>query len=73
MKEAKIFISGEQVDLFDRDKLRLALTCSIADINKIESRSSGTSKTITLPATHNNNKIFGFGTDVNSSDALDQS
>ncbi len=72
MKEAKIFIGGEQVDLFDRDKLRLALTYSIADINKIESRSSGTSKTITLPATHNNNKIFGFGTDVNSSGALDQ-
>lgn len=72
MKEAKIFIGGEQVDLFDRDKLRLALTYSIADINKIESRSSGTSKTITLPATHNNNKIFGFGIDVNSSDALDQ-
>ena len=72
MKEAKIFIGGEQVDLFDRDKLRLALTYSIADINKIDTRSSGTSKTITLPATDNNNKIFGFGTDVNSSDALDQ-
>lgn len=72
MKEAKIFIGGEQVDLFDRDKLRLALTYSIADINKIDTRSSGTSKTITLPATHNNNKIFSFGIDVNSSDALDQ-
>jgi len=72
MKDAKIFIGGKQVDLFDRDKLRLALTYSIADINKIEARSSGTSKTITLPATDNNNKIFSFGTDINSSDAFDQ-
>lgn len=72
MKEAKIFIGGEQVDLFDRDKLRLALTYSIADINNIEARSSGFSKTITAPRTHNNDLIFGFGTDINSADALDQ-
>lgn len=72
MKDAKIFIGGEQVDLFDRDKLRLALTYSIADINKIDTRSSGTSKTITVPGTHNNDLIFGFGADINSADALDQ-
>lgn len=72
MKDAKIFIGGEQVDLFDRDKLRLALTYSIADINKIETRSSGFSKTVTVPRSHNNDLIFGFGTDINSSDAYSQ-
>lgn len=58
--------SYEEVDLFDDDII--SLTFNRVDINDITRRSSTYSKTITLPGTALNNKIFDHLHDINVDD-----
>ncbi len=71
-KQVELFIGDEQVDVYDSKSLKMAVTYSIAELNKIDRATGTISKTVTLPATHNNRKVFGFTEDVNSVEGLDQ-
>lgn len=51
-----IYINGQQLEL--NENLAMAFTYSIADIREPDKRQTDYSKTITIPATKNNNKIF---------------
>ncbi len=65
----EIFINEQSIDVGSEP---IALNYSIADINKIQSRSTDFSRTITVPATSTNQQVFGFATDINSLSAKDQ-
>lgn len=62
---AKIVIpSSGTIDLYD--EVPIPLTYSIADIREPDKRNSSYSKTIKVPGTANNNKIFGHIFNVNT-------
>lgn len=54
----EIWIEGYPVDI--TDNVNLLVTYNVSDIKDIASRKGSYSKTITLPGTSNNNKVFGF-------------
>lgn len=66
-------INGLNVDYGKPEDLRLAFNYSIADIKLINSSATQGSRSyeITLPATANNKKIFGFTEDVNVTNGFD--
>jgi len=72
LKKVRILIDGKEVDISNQQRLRLALTYTITDIQNIDVRNSGFSKTITLPGTKRNDILFGFAFDVNSGNPLTQ-
>jgi len=71
-KEVKLFIGEDELDIYDDAKLKLAVTYSIANINKIISRSGSFSKTLTIPASPTNKQAFGFVEEINSASGFDQ-
>lgn len=58
----ELYINGYQVDLFD--EINIPITYCIADIREPDKRQSSFSKTISIPATKNNNRIFSHIWDV---------
>ena len=72
MLDVDIFINDELADISDAEKLKFAVTYSIAEIQKLNKRQSAHTTTITLPLTATNKKIFGFVDDINSTEGLDQ-
>jgi hypothetical protein len=54
----ELFLEGQLADI--RQDLGMQLSYAIDDVNKYGSRETSFSKTIVLPGTANNNKIFGF-------------
>ena len=72
LKEVRLTIGGNEIDLFDTDKLRLAVTRSIDEIQKTEKSNASRSKTIVIPGTKRNDLALGFGQDVNSVTAISQ-
>lgn len=54
----KLFIEGQKVDL--SEDILIPLNFAIDDIRNISKKSSAFSKTITVPGTSNNNKLFNF-------------
>jgi hypothetical protein len=54
----ELYLNGEKADV--RQDLGVQLSFNIDDINKFGSRDTSFSKTIVLPGTANNNKLFGF-------------
>ena len=70
--EAEIKIGGISVDIDSQESLRLSLSYSIADIVNISTSNSAFSKSITLPGTAKNDKLFGFTHDPSSAVALTQ-
>lgn len=72
VKQVQLFVGTDQVDIFDPESLRLVITYSIAELNRIDSRSGSRSKTVQIPATDQNKQVFGFTENPNSVNALDQ-
>ncbi len=73
--DVKVFVREEEIDISDAEKLGLALSYSIAEISKVDRRSSGSSglsKTMTIPGTKNNIQRLGLGQDVNITDDYTQ-
>jgi len=72
MDKLKITIDGKELDLGNAEKLNIANTYAIADINDIDVRKNSTTKEIKVPATKINKQIFGFPDDIASAGALNQ-
>jgi len=66
-KRIKLYIVGRgEIEL--NDTFPLAITFSVADLKDITKRSGASSKTISIPGTTNNNKMFAELFDIRSSD-----
>lgn len=63
MSKVQLIIGGEVADVYPGVDIVPAVSFSISDINDIEKRTSPTTKTIKLPATPRNRRIFGFPDD----------
>ncbi len=59
---ARLFVEGYEVDILEG--MDVEFTYSISDIKDIEKRSTSFSKTLTLPSTSRNEKLFGNIFDV---------
>jgi len=66
---AKIYIGNDRLDLFKDESIELS--SSVANINDITKNTTDYSKSFTVPATHNNNKIFKHYYDANIDNAFD--
>jgi hypothetical protein len=60
----ELFLEGQLADT--RQDLGMQLSYAIDDVNKYGSRETSFSKTIVLPGTANNNKLFGFVSELGS-------
>ncbi|MGN6439073.1 MAG: hypothetical protein ACTHMM_21195 [Agriterribacter sp.] len=60
--DTRLYIEGQEVDL--SEGIEIPLTYSIQDIKDISKTSSSFSKTVTIPGTTNNNKLFNFLFDI---------
>lgn len=60
----RLFLEGREVDL--TDEIDIANTYAVANVKDISSKSSAYSKTIKVPGTANNNKLFSFLYDIKS-------
>jgi len=61
-----------EVDLYDPNNLDLSITAAISDANDLTSRKTTNTKTLKLPATPNNQLIFGQPEDFNSVTIINQ-
>lgn len=60
----ELIVNNKRADIFE-DQTRIAITYAISDISDVEKARDNTTKTIRLPGTRNNLKIFGFPGDIN--------
>ncbi len=72
MEDVRLTISGIVIDIADVEKLRLAITKSIAQIQDTSQGDAGFTLTMVVPGTKNNDKALGFGQDINSVKAISQ-
>lgn len=63
----RLFLEGIEIDL--SDDIDINNTYAVSDVREIGSKQSSFSKTITLPGTARNNKLFSFLFDVKSTGA----
>ena len=69
MRKVQVFISGEQVELFDDESISLTQTIqNVKDISKVFANFS---KSFTLPASKTNNKIFKHYYNYNINNGFD--
>ena len=66
MKRYKIFVNNEEIDLYPEANKIAAITKMIADSNDLSKRKKDNVKTLTVPGTANNRRIFNFAEDINS-------
>lgn len=66
----RLFIEGNEIDLIE--DFPIDLNFSIADIREFSKRSTSFSKTIKVPATNRNKKIFGHIYEIGSSNEYDE-
>lgn len=64
MANVQLIIDNQIADVYSGNDLITSVTYSISDINDIDKRGNSTSKTIKIPATSKNKKIFGFADDL---------
>ena len=64
MGKVQLIIDNQIADVYSQNDLVTAITYSISDINDIEKRGNATSKTIKIPATARNKKIFKHADDI---------
>jgi len=57
-KNTRLFLEGQEVDLLD--DISITVNYEIASVKDISKKASSHSKTIKLPGTQNNNKLFNF-------------
>lgn len=65
MNYIEVFIDGYSIDL-GAEEIQMPITYELIDIKNLNNRSGSKSKTITIPRTEKNEKIFGFPYDMNS-------
>ena len=63
MQKIQLYIEGQRVDLFDDESV--VLTQTIQNVKDVQKVFTDYSKTFTLPATKENNKIFDIYLNVN--------
>lgn len=66
MADVRLYINNQEADISNDQRSQIATTYTVADIRDISKTKSSTSKTIRIPATAKNRKIFGFAEDVHS-------
>ncbi len=66
---ASLYIGNDKLDLFKDESVELS--SSVANINDITKNMTDYSKSFTVPATHNNNKIFKHYYNANIDNAFD--
>lgn len=69
MKYTEIFIDDLNIDL-GQDPITIPITYELVDIKNLNNRSGSKSKTITVPRTKNNEKVFGFPYNMGSESAF---
>jgi len=65
MDNVELIINDQSADIGISSDLIIALSYAIYDIDKVNESKDSTSKTITLPGTKKNLRIFGYAQDVN--------
>src|SRR5688572_23875108 len=65
MNYIEVFIDGYSIDL-GAEEIQMPITYELIDIKNLNNRSGSKTKTITIPRTEKNEKIFGFPYDMNS-------
>lgn len=63
MANVQLIIDGQIADTYPGQDIVPSISYSISDINDIEKRTSPTTKTIKIPATGRNRRIFGYPDD----------
>jgi len=71
MNYTEIYIDDVQIDL-GQDDVSIPLTYALVDIKNLNNRSGSKSKTIKVPRTELNEKVFGFAFDVNGFNQFDK-
>lgn len=71
MNGIKIFVDFKEVDC-GKDPVTLPITYQLIDIKQIEKRKGSTTKTVRIPRTKKNDKIFGFAFDINAENKFDK-
>ncbi len=71
MNYTEIYIDDIQIDL-GQDDISIPITYALVDIKNLNNRSGSKSKTIKVPRTELNEKIFGFAFDVNAANGFDK-
>lgn len=65
MSGVKIYIDYVEIDL-GRNAIQLPITYQLIDVKQIDKRKGSTTKTVKVPRTTKNDKIFGFAFDINA-------
>ena len=71
MSEIKIFVDGEEIDVSEQS-VSLPITYQLINIKQIDKRKGSTTKTISVPRTLKNEKIFGFAFNINAINSFDK-
>lgn len=70
-KELLFYLGEDLLDVPQQEQMRFFLDLSVSDLSTLESTRFSASKTITLPGSDTNRKLFGF-TELPPADGLDQ-
>ena len=68
MGKHQLIIDNQAVDVYREIDVLTVVSYMISEISNVETRSNSTTKTIKLPGTARNKKIFGFADDLNVND-----
>lgn len=64
MANIQLIIDNQVADVYSEADVIMAISYSIADVSAIDTRCNATSKTIRVPATSRNRRIFGYADDL---------
>lgn len=73
MNDLFFYLGENKIDITDEKSIQVLLSFGVNDVFSPNERTSGRSKTITVPATNIVKLAFGFQEDINSEDSFDQS
>ena len=68
MGKHQLIINNQTVDVYSENDVLTVVSYMISEISDVQTRRNSTSKTIKLPGTSRNKKIFGFADDLNVAD-----
>lgn len=65
MNYIEVYVDGYLIDI-EEDKIKFPITYELIDIKNLNKRSGSRTKTVTVPRTEKNDKIFGHAFDINA-------
>lgn len=71
MSGIRIFIDYQEIEVSE-NSVSLPVTYQLIDIKKLDKRKGSTTKTISVPRTLKNEKIFGFAFNINATNSFDK-